>query len=217
MRDIILAMPAGILSSGTQHQLLSHRWSVVAMPATSAELFKAVEAYPHALVILSDQFSSSAIAGTVRVLFRDFRRIKLILWTESVASAVDMRGSFPLILGFFFRTSSTDELLRGCQLVNLKQKYYSPQLALAFKRFRDNSEESRLGMGLSKRERQIFRLICLGMTVHRISEQLCISRKTVNTFRYRIFQKLGVESDVQLTHLAIKNGLIEPQAELHFA
>ncbi len=42
-----------------------------------------------------------------------------------------------------------------------------------------------------------------------IAEQLFVSVKTVNTYRYRIFDKLGVDTDVKLTHLAMRHGLIQ--------
>jgi DNA-binding CsgD family transcriptional regulator len=46
--------------------------------------------------------------------------------------------------------------------------------------------------------------------VQEISDKLCLSPKTVNTYRYRIFDKLSISSDVELTHLAIRHGILEP-------
>jgi len=45
--------------------------------------------------------------------------------------------------------------------------------------------------------------------VQDISAKLCLSPKTVNSYRYRIFDKLNVESDVELTLLAMRLGMIE--------
>ncbi|MDO7642555.1 MAG: LuxR C-terminal-related transcriptional regulator, partial [Reinekea forsetii] len=53
--------------------------------------------------------------------------------------------------------------------------------------------------------------ICSCKKVQAISDTLCLSPKTVNTYRYRVFEKLSVTSDVELTHLAIRYGLLEPQ------
>ncbi len=47
--------------------------------------------------------------------------------------------------------------------------------------------------------------------VMEISDTLCLSPKTVNSYRYRLFDKLNVEGDVELTHMAIRYGLIETQ------
>jgi DNA-binding NarL/FixJ family response regulator len=45
--------------------------------------------------------------------------------------------------------------------------------------------------------------------VQTISDRLCLSPKTVNTYRYRIFEKLGIESDVELTLKAVKHGILD--------
>ena len=46
-------------------------------------------------------------------------------------------------------------------------------------------------------------------SAHEIAEQLFVSVKTINTYRYRIFEKLDIDSDVKLTRLAMRHGLIE--------
>jgi two-component system invasion response regulator UvrY len=50
-------------------------------------------------------------------------------------------------------------------------------------------------------------LVVDGIRAPGIAEQLCLSAKTVNTYRYRIFEKLGINSDVELTHLAYNHGM----------
>ena len=62
---------------------------------------------------------------------------------------------------------------------------------------------------LSERELQIMMMITAGQKVQEISDKLCLSPKTVNSYRYRIFDKLGVNSDVELTHLAIRHKILD--------
>ena len=62
---------------------------------------------------------------------------------------------------------------------------------------------------MSERELQIMLMITSGQKVQDISGKLCLSPKTVNSYRYRIFEKLAINSDVELTLLAIRLGLIE--------
>ncbi|SUG32769.1 response regulator [Salmonella enterica subsp. arizonae] len=54
---------------------------------------------------------------------------------------------------------------------------------------------------------QIMLMITKGQKVNEISEQLNLSPKTVNSYRYRMFSKLNIHGDVELTHLAIRHGL----------
>ncbi len=62
---------------------------------------------------------------------------------------------------------------------------------------------------LSEREFQIALMIVRCVKVGEIAERLFLSRKTINTYRYRIFDKLGINGDVELTHLAVKHKLLE--------
>ena len=56
-------------------------------------------------------------------------------------------------------------------------------------------------------QRYIASDIAKGQKVNEISEQLNLSPKTVNSYRYRMFSKLNIHGDVELTHLAIRHGL----------
>ena len=47
--------------------------------------------------------------------------------------------------------------------------------------------------------------------VQEISEKLFLSPKTVNTYRYRIFEKLNIKGDVELTLLAVRHGMLDTE------
>lgn len=64
---------------------------------------------------------------------------------------------------------------------------------------------------LSERELQIMMMITKGQRVTDISEQLNLSPKTVNSYRYRLFSKLDISGDVELTHLAIRHGMLDTE------
>ena len=78
---------------------------------------------------------------------------------------------------------------------------------IAIKRF-TKGEDSPLDV-LSERELQIMLMITQGQKVQDISKKLCLSPKTVNSYRYRIFDKLGIKNDVELTLLAVRLGVIK--------
>lgn len=62
---------------------------------------------------------------------------------------------------------------------------------------------------LSQREMQVMLMITQGQNVQEISDKLCLSPKTISTYRHRLFEKLGVLNDVELTRLAIRHDMIE--------
>ncbi len=60
---------------------------------------------------------------------------------------------------------------------------------------------------------QVLIMITSGQKVNEVADQLCLSPKTVNSYRYRLFDKLGIDSDVELTHLAIRHKLIDVEED----
>lgn len=113
--------------------------------------------------------------------------------------------------GYMTKDASTDEMIQAIRSVNAGQRYISPHIAsrLAFKHVH-NIDETALE-ALSERELQVTLMITMGMAVQDIAVKLCLSPKTVNSYRYRIFEKLKVKNDVELTLLAIRQGLVEPE------
>ena len=93
------------------------------------------------------------------------------------------------------------------------EKYLSAEIA---QKMAINSLEAVQGSpfdALSEREMQVMFMITSGMDVHDIAERLFLSSKTINGYRYRIFEKLSIKNDVELTWLAMKHRVIERPAD----
>lgn len=112
-------------------------------------------------------------------------------------------------VGYITKGCATDEMIRAIRSIHSGQRYISSDIAqqLALKRY-SKGENSQLDI-LSERELQIMLMITSGQKVQEISNKLCLSPKTVNSYRYRIFEKLGIHSDVELTLLAIRLGIVK--------
>ena len=103
-------------------------------------------------------------------------------------------------------------MLRAIKIVHAGQRYISPQIAQAMALKPFNTAESAPMELLSERELQIMMMIVNCHKVQDISDKLCLSPKTVNTYRYRIFDKLGITSDVEMTVLAMRWGMVDDTA-----
>jgi two-component system, NarL family, invasion response regulator UvrY len=62
---------------------------------------------------------------------------------------------------------------------------------------------------LSERELQVFLKLSHGETVGQIAQVMCLSVKTISTYRTRVMEKMGLASNSDLTYYAMKNGLIQ--------
>ncbi len=113
--------------------------------------------------------------------------------------------------GYLTKGATMDEMVQAIKAVHAGQRYISPEIAnrLAFKHVSDKDESP--FETLSERELQVMLMITKGMKVQEIADKLCLSPKTVNSYRYRIFEKLNVKNDVELTLLAIRHGLVESE------
>jgi len=111
--------------------------------------------------------------------------------------------------GYITKGCDPEEMIRAIRTIHAGQHYISPNIAqqIAIKRV-TKGEESPIDR-LSERELQIMLMITQGQKVQDISKKLCLSPKTVNSYRYRIFDKLNISSDVELTLMALRLGLIE--------
>jgi two-component system invasion response regulator UvrY len=135
----------------------------------------------------------------------DTRIIVLSVHKENpIPAKVMQMGAF----GYLTKDSDPEEMIRAIRKVAAGQKYVSPdiaqQIALGQLDFKDGNPFEQL----SERELEITLLLTKGAKVPDIAASLNISAKTVNTYRYRMFDKLSVTSDVALTHLALRHKLI---------
>jgi two-component system response regulator NreC len=67
--------------------------------------------------------------------------------------------------------------------------------------------------GLTEREREVLKFVAEGYSGTEIAERLVISPKTVDTYRERIMQKLGLRHRWELVRYALKKGMLKPEPE----
>jgi len=112
-------------------------------------------------------------------------------------------------VGYLTKGCDVREIIDAIKSVYLGEQYLTPgvaqKLALSFVNHRDKAPLEEL----TQRETQVMLMIVKGEPNKRISEKLCLSPKTTSTYRYRLFEKLGVINDVELTRFAIRHGLIK--------
>lgn len=161
------------------------------------------------VVILDVQMPGIGGLEAARKMLRHNPDVKIIALTVYDDEPYPTRLLQAGVAGYITKGCNSEEMVRAIRSVHSGQRYISSEIAqqMALRRFK-NGEESPLDI-LSERELQIMLMITSGQKVQDISKKLCLSPKTVNSYRYRIFQKLAIKSDVELTLLAIRLRLIE--------
>lgn len=112
--------------------------------------------------------------------------------------------------GYVTKGAGFDEIIKAIETVIQGNLYMSTDIAqqVALRSFSSVSHSSPFEE-LSERELQTAIMISSGSKVQNIADSFCISPKTVNSYRYRIFEKLNIQSDVELALLAVKFKLLD--------
>lgn len=111
--------------------------------------------------------------------------------------------------GYLTKESAPDELIAAIRKVSVGKKYVSFSLAEKLALELEIDHEKPLHDMLSDREYQVMCMIASGKTVKDIAKELFLSEKTISTYRSRILEKMKMKSNIELTHYAIKHGLVD--------
>ncbi|WP_346797639.1 UvrY/SirA/GacA family response regulator transcription factor [Halomonas sp. Bachu 37] len=143
-----------------------------------------------------------------RRIHRGMEDIKVLILTAHIEDSIAKRMLEAGAAGFLSKGTEPEEMIAAIHQVFNGRRYISQEIAqrLALSQF---DETSNPFSQLSHRELQIAMMIVNCQRVQEISDRLHLSPKTVNTYRYRLFDKLSVSTDVELTHLALRHGLVD--------
>ncbi|QFT54999.1 Response regulator UvrY [Microbulbifer sp. THAF38] len=119
-------------------------------------------------------------------------------------------------MGYVTKGADLEEMVRAIHTVMNGGVFISNSMAtkMALRNVSGQSDSLSPFEKLSKRELQTADMIVNGSKVAEIAKSLSVSPKTVNSYRYRIFEKLNINSDVELTLLAVKYQILDPEAAL---
>jgi DNA-binding NarL/FixJ family response regulator len=115
------------------------------------------------------------------------------------------------VRGYVLRSARNDELYQAIRIVYHGRRYIDPRLS-------DSIADLPLGAAamhrlnvkrLSGRESQVLREIAIGFTTKDIASKFGVSVKTIQTYRARIYEKLGLHTRADLVHYAIAQGMLD--------
>jgi DNA-binding NarL/FixJ family response regulator len=112
--------------------------------------------------------------------------------------------------GYALKRGSARDVIEAIRRVMAGEDYLDPGLGEQTwaSYLAPASSEQRLGV-LTPRERQVFELVARGVTHREIAEQLGIGKKSVDTYRARLYQKLGINSRAELVEIALTLGVLQ--------
>jgi len=159
---------------------------------------------PHVLV-LDLRLPNGSTIETIRRLRAQAPGTEIVVLTMEESPTFAQQTLDAGAVGFVLKDRADTELVAAVRLAALREEYVSPRVSAALA-----ARQRAAGAGtLSPREIEIVRLIALGFTSREIATKLQVSRRTVETHRSRIYDKLDLTTRAQLVRFALARHLVE--------
>lgn len=111
--------------------------------------------------------------------------------------------------GYLNKDCDPADIITAIRTVHRGRKYITPGVAELLAEGLGGNSDKLPHEQLSERELQVFLRLARGETVGNIADSMSLSMKTVSTYRTRVMEKMGLESNSDLTYYGLKNGLIQ--------
>jgi DNA-binding NarL/FixJ family response regulator len=212
-KRILLADDHAILRSGLKLMLSSqNEFDIVGEASTGAETIKQCEALQPDLVLLDLSLPGIGGLDALPILRRLAPGAKILVLTMHDDKQYMNQALRSGASGYVLKKAADTELITAIRSV-LSGEIYIHQSMMRFllEDMLPTSEvqnPTELWDTLSEREQEVLRLVALGFTSADIAQQLNLSAKTIETYRSRGMEKLGLRNRAALVRYALSNGLI---------
>jgi two-component system invasion response regulator UvrY len=210
MIKILIADDHAIVREGLKQILAETLDMVVADEATTGnEVLEKVLENEYDVVILDISMPGRDGVDILKQLKGHNPRLPILVLSMHSEDQYAVRVLKAGAAGYMTKESAPEDLITAIRRIATGRKYISSSLAekLAFDLERDSKKPSH--ETLSDREYQVMCMIASGKRAQEIAEELCLSVKTVSTYRARILEKMKMKNNAELMRYAIRYGLVD--------
>jgi two-component system invasion response regulator UvrY len=210
MINILIADQQTLMRIGI-HRLLSDEsdLSVVAEAGRIEQVLATIRLSKVDVLLMDLNLPGMDSVEATRRLLRVDEELKIVVLGAHASGPYPVHLFKAGIAGYLTKASSSEEMLLCIRKVFRGQRHISAEVAQTLLLDQIQDGDTPLGC-LTPRELSVLVLLSQGHQRCEISSKLCVSPKTISTYRTRLMRKLGARSDVELTHLSLLHGLISP-------
>jgi two-component system invasion response regulator UvrY len=181
--------------------------SIVGEAKSSDEVFELIRAQNWDAVILDITMPGRGGLDTLEELKRQHPDLPVLILSMHPEDQYAARAFKAGAAGYMTKESAPDELVKAIRKITRGGRYVSE--AFAEKLVATMGAEPPSHDNLSAREYQVMLMIASGKTLSQIAVEMALSIKTISTYRTRILEKMRMTSNAEITHYAVKNGLVK--------
>lgn len=210
MIRVMLVDDHAVVREGYRRLIEKHQqFSVVAEALDGQSAYQLYKLHRPDVVVLDLSMPGKGGIEVLRQLRQWDSNARVLVFTMHQNAAYALKAFQAGAKGYITKSSAPELLLGAINDVCAGRKAMSPDIAheLALNRIGDETVSLE---SLSAREFDIFRMIADAKSIPEIASTLNLSTKTVSNYHYVIKSKLGVASDVELVHLALRLGVVDP-------
>lgn len=215
MTKVMLVDDHDLVRTGIKRLLEDHpNIEIVGEAVNGEQALQQVTQYDPDVVLMDINMPGIGGLEATRKLLQRKPQLKIIVVTMHEDDLFPQRFLKAGALGYVTKGAKVEEILQAIRAVMANKRYLSPAIAQQIALSQVSEEASSPFDILSEREMQVLLMMMDGQTISAISERLCLSPKTVSTYRARLYAKLGVQNDIELTRLALLHGVVENAANI---
>ncbi|OGT93768.1 MAG: hypothetical protein A2298_03460 [Gammaproteobacteria bacterium RIFOXYB2_FULL_38_6] len=210
MIRVMLVDDHNLIREGLKHLLLDSKLVDVVGEAASGEdaINVARETKPDVILMDIHMPGIGGFGATKRIL-QMLPKTKIIILTAYAHDILSSRLIQTGAYGYMMKTSGPNDIIKAIKTVSKGEHFISPEIMNKLALAQINDYSGSPFKNLSDKELQIVLMIGQGITVKEIAKRLHLSEKTINTYRYSIFEKLGVRNNVGATLEAVRYRLLD--------
>jgi len=210
MIKILIADDHAVVRKGLK-QIVSETPDMIAAgeASTGYEVLDKVRGNDYDAVVLDISMPGGDGLNILKQIKKEKPKIPILVLSVHPEDQYAVRALKAGAAGYLTKESAPDELITAIRRVSGGRKYVSSLLAEKLALELEADREKQLHEKLSDREYQVLCMMASGKMAREIAAELCLSVKTISTYRSRILEKMRMKNNAELTHYAIKHGLIE--------
>ncbi len=210
MIKILIADDHAIVREGLKQILAETADMLVAGEATNGrEVLERVRKEDFDLVLLDIAMPGKDGLETLKELKLEKPKLPVLVLSIYPEEQYAVRLLKAGAAGYLTKESAPEELIAAIRKVSQKGKYISASLAEKLAFYLEADVEKPIHEMLSDREHKVMLLIASGKTVTEIADEMCLSIKTISTYRVRALNKMGLKNNSEFTYYALKHGLVD--------